>query len=155
MNTATQYKSTFDYSIAPGIWGKKDVFVNYYMIKDTESNNWFLVDAGMKWSAPRIKSMANQLFGEGSKPTAIILTHGHFDHVGALQTLIEEWQVPVYAHSLEIPYLTGKSSYPPADTTVGGGMMSAMSFIYPKGPIDIQNYIHPLPFNNTIPGLTG
>ncbi|SKC82350.1 MBL fold metallo-hydrolase [Ohtaekwangia koreensis] len=149
--------SAYDYSIAPGVWGKKDVFVNYYFIQDSETKAWFLVDAGLKWSAPRIKAMARDLFGEGSKPAGIILTHGHFDHVGALHTLAQEWSVPIYAHTLELPYLTGKSSYPPADPTVGGGLMSSMSWMYPKGPIDIQPYIQPLLDNsdNVIPGLSG
>ncbi|MDY0395290.1 MBL fold metallo-hydrolase [Virgibacillus halophilus] len=39
-----------------------------------------------------------------------MLTHGHFDHVGGLVDLVKEWEVPVYAHSLEFPYLTGKKS---------------------------------------------
>jgi glyoxylase-like metal-dependent hydrolase (beta-lactamase superfamily II) len=140
------------YSVATGVWGKKDLFVNYYFIQDQTSNSWALVDAGLKWSAPKIKAMAKKLFGD-SVPIAIILTHGHFDHVGALETLANEWSVPVYAHSLELPYLTGKSSYPPADPTVGGGMMSTMSWMYPKGPIDIHNHIRALPGDNTIPGL--
>jgi glyoxylase-like metal-dependent hydrolase (beta-lactamase superfamily II) len=141
------------FSVAPGVWGRKEVFVNFYMIQDQSTGDWALVDAGLKWSAPKIKNMATELFGEGSRPTAIILTHGHFDHVGALATLVEEWNVPVYAHPLEVPYLTGKSSYPPADPTVGGGLMSTMSWMYPKGPIQVQDYIRPLPDNNTIPGL--
>jgi glyoxylase-like metal-dependent hydrolase (beta-lactamase superfamily II) len=147
-------QSPYDFSIAPGVWGKKDVFVNYYMIEDSETDSWFLVDAGLRWSVPKIKAMANYLFGEDSKPAGIILTHGHFDHVGALHTLAKEWAVPIYAHRLEIPYLTGKSSYPPADPTVGGGMMSAMSWMYPKGPIDIHQFLHVLPDNNSIPGLS-
>lgn len=142
------------FSVAPGVWGRKEVFVNFYMIKDQSTGAWALVDAGLKWSAAKIKNMASELFGEGSKPTAIILTHGHFDHIGALATLIDEWNVPVYVHSLEVPYLTGQSSYPPADPTVGGGLMTAMSWMYPKGPINIQDYIRTLPNDNSIPGLT-
>jgi glyoxylase-like metal-dependent hydrolase (beta-lactamase superfamily II) len=38
---------------------------------------------------------------------AIIMTHGHFDHVGVLEDLAETWQAPVYAHELERPYLDG------------------------------------------------
>ena len=53
------------------------------------------------------------------------MTHGHFDHVGALEQLAEEWDVPVFAHPLEHPYLDGSASYPPGDPTVGGGLMAA------------------------------
>lgn len=141
------------FTVAPGVWGRKDTFVNYYMIKDDISGSWALVDAGLKWSAGAIRNMAKEIFGEGSRPAAIILTHGHFDHVGSLMTLAEEWDVPVYAHLMELPYLTGKSSYPPPDPSVGGGLMAEMSFIYPKGPIDALEYIHKLPDNNTIPGF--
>jgi len=147
-------RPAYDFNIAPGVWGKKDLFVNYYIIQDRQSDAWFLVDAGMKWSAPRIKAMAAELFGKDSRPAGIILTHGHFDHVGALPALLKEWNVPVYAHYLEMPYLTGKSSYPPADPTVGGGMMSTISWMYPTSPIDIAQNLQMLPDDNTIPGLT-
>lgn len=142
------------FSVAPGVWGRKDVFVNFYMIQDQSTGAWALVDAGLKWSASKIRHMASELFGEDSKPIAIILTHGHFDHVGALSSLIKDWNVPVYAHSLEVPYLTGMSSYPPPDPTVGGGMMATMSWMYPRGPINIKDYVRKLPTDNTIPGLS-
>jgi glyoxylase-like metal-dependent hydrolase (beta-lactamase superfamily II) len=141
------------FTVAPGIWGRKDAFVNYYMIQDQTSGSWALVDAGLPWSAATIRNMAKELFGAGSRPAAIILTHGHFDHVGALKTLAEEWDVPVYAHYMEVPYLTGKSAYPPPDPSVGGGMMSLMSFMYPKNPIDVQDYIKKLPSDSSIPGF--
>lgn len=141
------------FTVAPNVWGRKDAFVNYYMIKDETSGAWALVDAGMAWSAATIRNMAKEIFGEGRRPTAIILTHGHFDHVGSLISLAREWAVPVYAHLLELPYLTGKSSYPPPDPTVGGGMMSLISFLYPKGPIDALDYVHKLPDDNSIPGF--
>jgi glyoxylase-like metal-dependent hydrolase (beta-lactamase superfamily II) len=141
------------FSVAPGVWGKKDLFVNYYFVQDRESDSWVLVDAGMKWSAARIIATAGQLFGAGKAPAAIILTHGHFDHVGALETLLQEWHVPVYSHSLEMPYLTGRSSYPPADPSVGGGMMSTMSWMYPRGPIHLAGQIKSLPGDNSLPVL--
>ncbi|HKG67707.1 MAG TPA: MBL fold metallo-hydrolase [Segetibacter sp.] len=141
------------FTVAPGVWGRKDVFVNFFMIQDLVNNQWVLVDSGLKWSVDKVKEMAGYLFGEGSKPTAIILTHGHFDHVGSVASLAEEWDVPVYAHHLEIPYLTGHSAYPPPDPTVGGGLMSTMAFLYPNRPIDIWNHVKVLPPDDTIPGL--
>ncbi|MBA2249720.1 MAG: MBL fold metallo-hydrolase [Chitinophagaceae bacterium] len=141
------------FTVAPGIWGMKDIFVNIYMIMNPFDGNWVLVDAGLFTSYSKIKKMAARLFGDNSQPSAIILTHGHFDHVGSLQKLAEEWNVPVYSHYLEIPYLTGKSSYPPGDPTVGGGLMSLMSWAYPKHPINIWNHINILPENETVPGL--
>lgn len=142
------------FSVAPGVWGRKELFVNFFMIQDGPTGAWALIDAGLKWSAPGIRHMAGMLFGGGSRPAAIILTHGHFDHVGALSALIDEWNVPVYAHKLEVPYLTGRSSYPPPDPTVGGGLMAAMSWMYPKGPIDIRDYVRALPDDNSIPGFS-
>lgn len=141
------------FAVAPGVWGRKEIFTNLYFVQDRISGEWVIVDAGLWWSASNIKKIVIDLFGEGNKPAAIILTHGHFDHIGALNTLLKEWDVPVYAHTLELPYLTGQSSYPPPDPTVGGGLMSVMSFLYPKGPIDIREYVRPLPNDNTIPGL--
>jgi glyoxylase-like metal-dependent hydrolase (beta-lactamase superfamily II) len=84
-----------------------------------------------------------------------VLTHGHFDHVGALHALLEHWDVPVYAHPLELPYLTGRSAYPPPDPTVGGGGMSALSRFYPRGPFDFSGRIQPLPADGSVPGMPG
>src|SRR5689334_13812908 len=129
------------FTVAPGVWGRKDVFVNFYIIQDLTSDDWVLIDTGLKWSASKIKEMAGHLFGENSRPKSIILTHGHFDHVGSVAALAEEWDVPVYAHYLEVPYLTGHSNYPPPDPTVGGGLMATMSFLYPSTPINIWKHI--------------
>ena len=147
---STQPKSYFE--VTNNVWGMKDVFVNLYMIKSIESDEWFLVDAGLKTSLPRIKKMAASLFGD-KKPQCLVLTHGHFDHVGSIQALVEEWKVPVYAHYLELPYLTNKSSYPPTDPSVGGGFMAYMASLYPTSPINLGAHVSALPEDNNIPGF--
>lgn len=154
MEQTTQTReSTSVFAVASGIWGKRDVFVNYYFIEDEMSGQWALIDAGLKWSADDIITIANELFGEDRAPAAIILTHGHFDHVGSARKLMEHWNVPVFVHEEELPYVTGVSAYPPPDPEVGGGMMSTLSGLYPAGPIDLSERVRTLPYDGSIPGF--
>lgn len=127
--------------------------VNVIMIGNPEDENWVLIDAGMPKSGEEIKEVAEKRFGRGTRPSAIILTHGHFDHVGGLVYLINEWNVPVYAHPLEFLYLTGDKRYPEPDTSVEGGLLAKISSIYPIEPVNIAPALRELPSNNSIPGL--
>lgn len=153
--TKAREKTRSEYSLAGDVIGSKVLFVNYYMIGQPGKNNkWVLVDAALPGSANRIIQEAEELYGEHNPPQAIILTHGHFDHVGALKDLLRYWPaVNVYAHAREIPFLTGKSSYPPPDPAVGKGGMAYMSWMFPIKPINIERNLHILPGNGTIPFL--
>jgi glyoxylase-like metal-dependent hydrolase (beta-lactamase superfamily II) len=133
----------------------RTVMVNVYFVgpPDAADREWVLIDAGMPGSADRIARAAGARFGPGSRPAAIVLTHGHFDHVGALEALAERWDAPIYAHPMELPFLTGRSSYPPPDPSVGGGLVSALSWSYPRGPIDLGDRVKPLPEGGSVPGL--
>lgn len=115
--------------------------------------HWVLVDAGMPESAKMIIEAAENRFGPGARPRCIILTHGHFDHVGALVDLVEFWRVPVYAHELEIPYLTGQLNYPEPDTTAEGGMVTKISSIFPNTGINLGDKVSPLPPDGSVPEL--
>jgi glyoxylase-like metal-dependent hydrolase (beta-lactamase superfamily II) len=118
------------------------------------SGSWVLIDAGLPYSATRITGWAEARF-QGRKPRAIVLTHAHFDHVGALEDLAELWNVPVYAHAEELPYVTGGQRYPAPDPSVGGGLMTVMSALYPRGPIDLSDRVRPLPADGSVPFLPG
>jgi glyoxylase-like metal-dependent hydrolase (beta-lactamase superfamily II) len=139
------------FEVAPGVWGLRVLFVNVYMIENPATGKWILVDAGLKGSSGRIIQMAEDLFGKGTRPSAIVLTHGHFDHIGALEELLQVWDVKVYAHHLELPYLTGVSAYPPPDPTAGGGLMSLLSWAFPSSPIDIRGHIKELREDGSVP----
>lgn len=122
---------------------------NICMIGRPDEKNWVLVDAGMPRSADVIIAAAEQRFGQ-SRPKAIVLTHGHFDHVGAIIELIEHWRIPVYAHELELPFLTGKSQYPPPDPSVNGGLVAKMSAFFPNEPINLGAHVEPLRADGSI-----
>ncbi len=141
--------------IAPHVWRIRDLFVNLYLIEDPISHQWVLIDAGLKSAAKKVNSTISNLFGSNIPPAAILLTHGHFDHVGSLKRFIEQWNVPVYAHALEFPYLTGRCNYPPPDPTVNSGLMADLSWLYPKKPIDITPHLKLLPPDCSVPFLPG
>lgn len=61
--------------------------VNCYLIE--EKNHWIIIDPG---STPR---RIIEKIGEG-KVEAILLTHGHFDHIGAVEELVKKYHCPVY-----------------------------------------------------------
>lgn len=111
---------------------------------------WVLVDTGLMTFGDNIRAAAAERFGPNRPPRAILLTHGHFDHVGSLENLLETWNVPVYAHPLEMPYLNGREDYPAADPSVGGGLMAAVSPLYPHKGIDVRRFLRELPEDGTI-----
>ena len=129
-------------SIAPGVIGLRIVFVNVFAVTHPDGS-WTLIDAALPLSAGRIKNWGKENFS--TPPNAIVLTHGHFDHVSAAKDLAKEWDVPIYAHPLEFPYLTGKQEYPGPNWKSGGGMMSLTSPTLPKGPINLGDRLRALP----------
>jgi len=141
--------------IAPGLGWLQLSLVNVYLVGRPGGGPWALVDTGMPTSGGKILRAAEEFFG-GRPPASIVLTHGHFDHRGSVEQLATYWDVPVYAHRLELPYLTGRSSYPPPDPTVGGGSMATLaSRFFPARPIDLGHRVHALPTDGEIPGMQG
>src|SRR3954452_21452774 len=122
-----------------GVYVVRTSISNVVLIASSGSDDgrWVRVDAGMPGFADRIIGAAEAIFGAGTRPQAIVLTHGHFDHRGSLDALVEHWDVPVFAHAVELPHLTGRLDYPPPDPLVGGGAMAWSARLYPRRAIDV------------------
>ena len=138
--------------VAPDVAYYTNQIVNVVFIGAPGTAQWVLVDAGMPKSSAAILEAAQERYGS-TPPQCIILTHGHFDHVGSIVDLVLEWNVPVYAHPNEVPFLTGALAYPEPDTSVEGGMLAKISKLYPNEPVDIHEALHLLPPDGTLPHL--
>ena len=69
---------------------------NCYLLQNKETSEIVIVDPG--GDAGRIASAIRAMQG---KPVAILLTHGHFDHILAADALRQEFGVKVYVHALD------------------------------------------------------
>ena len=143
--------------VAPDLAQKRLGMVNVAFVGEPQAGDgaWVLVDAGLPVTAGMIERAAKERFGEAGRPAAIILTHAHVDHVGALKALAEHWRVAVYAHPVEMPYLTGQESYPPPDTHAEGGIMPQVARLFPRSPIDVSAFALPLPDDGSVPHMPG
>ena len=151
-----QHRDDGTHEARPDVAYKRIVFVNVLFIgsNDVGDRGWTLVDAGVaSGSVGPIRHAAEERFGKDARPNAIVLTHGHFDHIGAAQELAEEWDCPIYAHLLELPYLNGTSAYPEPDPSVGGGLIALSSPTFPRGPVDLGPRLRTLPEDGSVPGM--
>jgi glyoxylase-like metal-dependent hydrolase (beta-lactamase superfamily II) len=129
--------------------------VNVVLYGTPSDKEWTLIDAGVTGFAAQIAQKATKHFGS-AKPRAIILTHGHFDHVGSLFSLLEQWgDVPIYAGRNELPFLQGVTDYPPGDPSVGGGLLAEIAPLYPHKAINLGNKVQELPEDGSVPSMEG
>ncbi len=135
--------------LAPDVLRIPIAFVNVYAIGQPHGV-WVLVDTGLPGAAGYIQSVVENEMG--SAPEAILLTHGHFDHASNAYALAERWGVPVYAHREEMPFLTGKSDYPPADSSMGGAI-AHLARVFPASGFDLKEHVRELDSSNAVPHL--
>ncbi|HEX8424664.1 MBL fold metallo-hydrolase [Hymenobacter sp.] len=130
-------------------------FVNLYFVETGTPGEWVLVDTGLPGSEKAIIAAADAQFYPGTHPEAIILTHGHMDHSGSALALAEHWKVPVFAHPLELPFLTARAVYPPADPTVeNGGSLAFVARFFPPQSFQLGSVVQALPADSaTVPFL--
>jgi len=150
----TSFSSGHGHEVFPDVYYYTNQIVNVVMLGSPDGD-WVLVDCGMPGCGDELIEAAENRYGKNHPPKAILLTHGHFDHVGSIVSLLKKWRVPVYAHEFEFPYLTNKKAYPEPDSSVEGGLLAKLSGLYPHEPIDISEFLVRLPTDGSIPEATG
>jgi hydroxyacylglutathione hydrolase len=80
------------YSLGP-------VQTNCYIVSN-KNKDCLIFDPGEE--ANRI---VNELRKNGLNPLAILLTHTHFDHIGAVDAIREVYSIPLYVHEKEVSWL--------------------------------------------------
>lgn len=73
-----------------------ECYTNCYLCKNKETGEGFIVDPG----GNELKISTNISKME-MKPVAILLTHGHFDHIGAVEELKKRYGIKVYVSKEE------------------------------------------------------
>jgi glyoxylase-like metal-dependent hydrolase (beta-lactamase superfamily II) len=98
--------------IAPGVYymeaGKGISRSNVFFVRS--GSGWVLIDAASADCGQLIRESAEFLFGAGTRPASILLTHDHPDHAGSALELARVWDCPVYVHPDELPLATGDIS---------------------------------------------
>jgi hydroxyacylglutathione hydrolase len=69
---------------------------NCYLLVDDRTNRAVIVDPGSEGNR-----LVEAIDNSGATLDAIWITHAHVDHVGAIASIKQRWDVPVYLHPLD------------------------------------------------------
>lgn len=94
---------------AEGIHRIEHANVNFYLVEGDSGVT--LVDAGLPTSWKYLEQALDQIGRSLTDLKALVLTHGHFDHIGLAQRLHQDAGVPVYVHDNDVPLLRHPRQY--------------------------------------------
>jgi len=74
--------------------------MNCYIIGCEKTRACAIIDPGGSFSV-----IDEKIIDLGLEPKMILLTHGHSDHIGAVQELKDKYNIPVYIHELDAEFI--------------------------------------------------
>lgn len=104
--------------ITDGVHRVADGLVNWYLVDD--GGEVAIYDAGWPRSWPRVEAALKELGRNPGDVTAIVLTHGHPDHLGAAEAARKACGAAVHVHEKEVARAHGKAKGSSPFTLVPG-----------------------------------
>ena len=92
---------TLTTDVADGVHRVEDSFTNWYLVQD--GSRLTIIDTGVPSSWESLQGALAQLGRRDADVEAVVLTHGHFDHLGFAERARTQLQVPVYVHESDVP----------------------------------------------------
>ena len=105
---------------------------NCYILADTDGS-CVVIDPGYP-----MPSLQNALLDRDLTPRAILLTHGHFDHVGGVPMLAARYSCPVYIH--EKDWNIPESPFARRIYPISGTELCRVIFYDPREPLILGNF---------------
>ncbi|GAB3133332.1 NAD(P)H-binding protein [Marisediminicola antarctica] len=140
--------------IAPGVYclrmGVGITSTNVYFVRSDSS--WVLIDTAGPNRGAEIRSAAETIFGAGSRPAAILLTHLHATHAGSAHELATEWGLPVYVHPAERPLVS--TGYKATEHPTGLlNRLTTQAMSKNTRELDLASIVHAFDPDDGVPGL--
>lgn len=107
---------------------------NCYLVSNTETKEAVIVDP-----AAYPMKLQDRIRTEGLKVVAVLLTHGHFDHILGIDDVLKNFDVPVYLHkddeeTINSVYLNLSRSY------TGGYTFGGSNYIEDGQVLELAGY---------------
>ena len=96
-------------NVADGVHRVEDAYTNWYLVEADEGLT--VVDAGVPTSWHSLGRTLRRLRKSLDDVRALVLTHGHFDHLGFAERLREHTGVPVWIHGDDVPLTRNPRRY--------------------------------------------
>lgn len=109
---------------------------NCYIL-DNEKGEALIIDPGEEGN-----KVIDYIEKKGLKPVAVLLTHAHFDHIGALDHVRERWHIPAYLHVNEADWLADPEKNGSAHFPIVSDLFCqpAEKLISEEGTITIESF---------------